>query len=210
MSKILVVDDHPLVRKGIAEVLAEELNSSVIGEASNSAEAMNAVWNDTWDLVLLDISLPGRGGLELLSEIRTARPKLPVLILSAHPENQFATRVLKAGASGYLTKASPSHILLGAVRQILAGGKFISQAAAELLAMELNTDSSRPVHQQLSDREYDVMIRIARGQSVSEIGDTLSLSVKTVSTYRARVLQKMGLKSNADLIHYALRNSLVE
>jgi len=204
------VDDHPMVRKGITQVLSEEFRDSAIGEASNSAEALNAVWNEVWHLVLLDLSLPGRSGLELLKEVKTARPRLPVLVLSGYPEEQFSTRVLRAGASGYLNKDSSSDTLLRAVHQILDGGRFISPKSAEILASELVSDSSRPLHEQLSDREYDVMLRLARGQSVGEVAEILSLSVKTVSTYRARVLVKTGMKNNAELTQYAIRNNLID
>jgi two-component system, NarL family, invasion response regulator UvrY len=210
MTRILLVDDHELVRKGIIQVLAGEFPGGVFEEASNAVDALNAVWNHTWDLVLLDIGLPGRGGMELLKEIKAARPRLPVLILSGHPEEQFSTRALRAGAAGYLTKTSLSDTLVRAVCQVLGGGKFISQKAAEMLALELNVDGSRPAHEQLSDREHDVLIRIAGGQGVSEIAHTLSLSVKTVSTYRSRVLDKMGMKNNSELTHYAIRNGLVD
>lgn len=210
MTRILLVDDHELVRKGIIQVLSNEFPSYIFGEASNSVDALKAVWNELWSLVLLDLGLPGRGGLELLKEIKEARPRLPVLVLSMHPEEQFCTRVLRAGASGYLTKATLSETLVLAVRQVLAGGKYISQTAAEMLASELSVDTSRPFHQQLSDREYDVMLRIAQGQAVSEIGTALHLSVKTVSTYRARILDKMGMKNNAEITHYVIRNGLID
>lgn len=210
MPRILLVDDHELVRKGVLQVLAGEYPDGVFEEASNSVEALNAIWKQTWDLILLDIGLPGRGGLELLKEVRAARPRLPVLVLSMYPEEQFSTRALRAGAAGYLTKAGLSETLVCAVRQVLGGGKFISQKAAEILASELNVDASRPIHEQLSDREHDVMMRIARGQGVGEIALTLSLSVKTVSTYRSRVLEKMRTKNNSELTHYAIRNGLVD
>lgn len=209
MTRILLIDDHELVRKGIIQVLNNEFPGSVFQETANSSEALNAVWDQTWNLVLLDLGLPGRGGLELLKEIKDARPRLPVLVLSMHPEEQFATRVLRAGASGYLTKAGLSETLVTAVRRVLSGGKFISEKAAELLASELNIDPSRPLHETLSDREYDVMVRLARGNSVSQIGEALHLSVKTISTYRSRILDKMGMKSNAELTHYAIRTELI-
>jgi two-component system invasion response regulator UvrY len=210
MVRILLIDDHPLVRKGIAQVLAGEFSSSVIGEASTAAEGLDAIWKENWDLVLLDISLPGRSGLELLKEIKTARPKLPVLVLSTYPESQFATRVLRAGAAGYLTKETPPETVVRAVRQVLAGNKYISPSVAEHLASEFMLDTSKPAHELLSDREYDVMRRIASGQSVGEIATALNLSVKTVSTYRSRILEKMGMKSNAELTQYAIRNHLIE
>ena len=160
--------------------------------------------------MLLDISLPGRSGLELLKEIKAARPKLPVLVLSAYSESQFATRVLKAGGAGYLTKESPPETVIRAVRLALGGGKFISPSVADCLASEIMIDTSKPAHELLSDREYDVMQRIASGQAVGTIAATLHLSVRTVSTYRTRTLEKMGMKSNAELTQYAIRNKLVE
>lgn len=210
MPRILLVDDHPLVRKGMAQLLATEFPHCTVSEASTAAEALEAILNGSWNLVLLDISLPGRNGLELLKEIKAARPKLPVLILSTYPESQFATRVLKAGAAGYLTKESPPETVVRAVRQVLAGSKFISQWVAERLASEIMLDTSKPAHELLSDREYDVMLRIASGQAVGEIASTLNLSVKTISTYRTRVLEKMGMKNNAELMQYAIRNTLIE
>lgn len=210
MTRILVVDDHPLVRKGVIQVIVAELHGAVIGEASDAAEALAAVWNQPWDLILLDISLPGRSGIEVLKEIRDARPKVPVLVLSSHPESQFAVRVLRAGASGYLTKGSSPEALLKAVRTCLSGARYITPGVADSLATELfSDDSSKAPHERLSDREYDVMLRIAAGESVSDIGVTLNLSVKTVSTYRSRILAKMGLENNAQLSQYAIRNNLI-
>lgn len=194
----------------MAQLLATEFPHCTVSEASTAAEALEAILNGSWNLVLLDISLPGRNGLELLKEIKAARPKLPVLILSTYPESQFATRVLKAGAAGYLTKESPPETVVRAVRQVLAGSKFISQWVAERLASEIMLDTSKPAHELLSDREYDVMLRIASGQAVGEIASTLNLSVKTISTYRTRVLEKMGMKNNAELMQYAIRNTLIE
>lgn len=210
MTHILVVDDHPLVRRGIVQVLCGEFSGAVIGEASNAAEALAAVWNQMWNLVLLDISLPGRSGLELLKEIKEARPKVPVLVLSTYPESQFATRTLRAGAAGYLVKESPPETLIQAARQVLSGRRFISATVAEELASDLAVDTSRPPHKLLSDREYDVMLRLASGRSVGEIAATLNLSVKTISTHRARILEKMGMKNNAELTQYALRNGIID
>ena len=210
MAQILVVDDHPLIRKGIVDVLKDEFPQSTIIQASDAVQTMAAVWDQQVDLVLLDLSLPGRSGLELLKEVKSARPKLPVLILSMYPEEQFATRALRAGAAGYLSKDTPSDKLIQAVRRALAGGKFVSQETAERLAAELTIDTSKPLHEQLSDREYDIMLRLASGQGVSDIAATLNLSVKTVSTYRTRLLNKMGKQNNAELTQYAIRNKLIE
>jgi two-component system invasion response regulator UvrY len=210
MVRILVVDDHPLVRQGIMRVLQEEFLTSEIGEASNGADALNAICSRTWNLVLLDISLPGRNGIDLLKEITAASANLPVLILSTYPEAQFAIRSLRAGAAGYLNKESPPETLIAAVRQTLDGRKFISSIVADQLAEELTIDPSKPIHESLSDREYDVMLRLAGGSSVSHVASAINLSVKTISTYRARILQKMHMKSNADLSQYAIRNKLID
>ena len=210
MLRILIVDDHPLVRRGIVEVLAEAFPGGSIAEASDGVEALQAVYDGTWDLVVLDLSMPGRTGLDILKEIRGARPRLPVLILSSYPERQFATRALLAGASGYLNKGSPPEVLLSAVRKVLAGGRFISASLGESLAADLGRDLSKPLHECLSDREYDVMLRIASGSTVSEIAEEIHLSVKTISTYRARVLEKMRMKNNAELTQYGVREKLVD
>ena len=210
MVKLLIVDDHPLVRRGIVEVLAEAFAGSKIGEASDGAEALQAVYEETWDLVVLDLSLPGRSGLEVLKELRSARSKLPVLILSTYPEGQFGTRALRAGASGYLNKGSPTDVLLYAVRKILAGGKYISNSLGECLAADLDREFSKPAHECLSDREFLVFRCIASGKTVSEIAEEIHLSVKTISTYRARVLDKMCLKNNAEITQYGIREKLVE
>jgi two-component system invasion response regulator UvrY len=210
MTTILVVDDHPLVRRGIVQVLGSECSGSVVCEASNESEALAAVQTKPFSIVLLDISLPGRGGVELLKEIKDLRPKLPVLVVSSHPESQFATRMLRAGAAGYLTKESPPEVLVTAVRQVLSGHRYVSPTLAERLVIELGNDSAKPLHELLSDREYDVMLRIASGMSVGKVAAALNLSVKTVSTYRTRILDKMGLENNADLTQYAFRNKLTE
>ena len=210
MVRLLVVDDHPLVRRGIVEVLAEAFPGSRIAEASGGAEALQAVHDGAWDLVVLDLSMPGKTGLDVLKEIRSAFPRLPVLILSTYPEQQFATRVLRAGASGYLNKGSSPEVLLSAVRKVLGGGKFVSASLGESLAADLDRDFSRPLHECLSDREYDVMLRIASGKTVGEIAEEIHLSVKTISTYRARVLEKMRMKNNAELTQYGVREKLVD
>ena len=192
------------------EVLAEAFPGGNIAEASDGAEALQAVYDGAWDLVVLDLSLPGRTGLDVLKEIRGARPRLPILILSTYPEQQFATRALRAGASGYLNKGSPPGVLVSAVRKVLAGGKFISESMGESLAADLDRDFSKPLHECLSDREYDVMLRIASGKTVSEIAEEIHLSVKTISTYRARILEKMRMKNNAELTQYGIREKLVD
>jgi two-component system, NarL family, invasion response regulator UvrY len=210
MTRILVVDDHPLVRRGIVQVLSAECSTGAIGEAPNAAEALSELWARPWDAVVLDISLPGRSGLELLKEIKAGFPKLPVLVLSTYPEAQFATRMLRAGASGYLNKESSPEVLIQAIRRVLAGGKYISSSVAEHLASELGMDTSKPVHALLSDREYEVMLRIASGQTVGEVAEELHLSVKTVSTYRTRILEKTGFRNNSEMAQYAIRNQLIK
>jgi two-component system, NarL family, invasion response regulator UvrY len=210
MIRLLIVDDHPLVRRGIVEVLAEAFPGGTIAEAGDGAEALNALFDETWDLVVLDLSLPGRTGLDLLKEIRSARPRLPVLILSTYPEEQFAARALRGGASGYLHKGNPPEVLVSAIRKVLAGGKYVSVGVGESLATDLDRDFSRPLHECLSDREYDVMLRIGSGKAVGEIAEEIHLSVKTISTYRARILQKMHMKNNAELTQYCMREELVD
>lgn len=208
--RILIVDDHPLIRRSVVQILADGFPGSQISEAADPVEALRQVWAENWDLVVLDVSLPGRSGLELLRDIKAARNATSVLILSAHPETQFATRMLRSGAAGYLTKDSPPDLLLQAARQIIGGGKFITPSVAEILASEIQVDAAKSPHELLSDREYLVMMKIASGSSVTEISEVLKLSVKTVSTYRTRLLSKLALKNNAEIAHYAIRNHLID
>lgn len=198
------------MRHGLKQILADEFKRSVFGEASNAQEALNRVWKEQWDVVVLDITMPGRSGLEVLREIKKSSPKLPVLVLSMHPENQFAVRVLKRGAAGYMTKESAPAELVGAIKKVLAGGRYVSSALAEKLATYLASDNQKPVQELLSDREFQVLRLIASGKIVSDIARELSLSVKTISTYRSRILEKMGMKNNAELMHYAIQHQLVE
>ncbi len=198
------------MRHGLKQILADEFKRSVFGEASNAQEALNRVWKEQWDVVVLDITMPGRSGLEVLREIKKSSPKLPVLVLSMHPENQFAVRVLKRGAAGYMTKESAPAELVGAIKKVLAGGRYVSSALAEKLATYLAADNQKPVQELLSDREFQVLRLIASGKIVSDIARELSLSVKTISTYRSRILEKMGMKNNAELMHYAIQHQLVE
>jgi DNA-binding NarL/FixJ family response regulator/HPt (histidine-containing phosphotransfer) domain-containing protein len=207
--RVLIVDDHAIVRRGLTALLADEFRDATFGEAADASQALEHLRKNTWDVALLDITLPGKNGLDLLKEIHAEWPALPVLILSGQLEDQFAVRVLKAGAGGYMTKASAPEELAKAVRRILGGGRYVSAALAEKLALGLNQDLTRTPHESLSDREYDVMCRIASGKTVTEIGDALSLSVKTISTYRTRVLEKLGVKNTAAIVQYAIRNSLV-
>lgn len=198
------------MRRGLKQILADEYQRATFGEASNAQEALDKVWGEPWDVVVLDVSMPGRSGLEALAEIRKSKPRLPVLVLSMHPEDQFAMRVLKAGASGYMTKESAPAELVGAVKKVMAGGRYVSTSLAEKMAEYLDTDFSRPPHERLSNREFLVLRLIASGKTVSQIAEELSLSVKTISTYRARILEKMVMTSNAELTHYAIQNKLVE
>ena len=197
------------MRHGLKQILADEFKRASFNEARNGQEVLDSVWKQNYDVVVLDITMPGRSGLEVLKEIKKAKPKLPVLVLSMHPEDQFAMRVLKSGASGYMTKESAPAELVGAVKKIMAGGRHISTSVAELMASYITMDSSRPPHEQLSNREFQVMRMIASGKTVSEIARMLSLSVRTISTYRARILEKTGMKTNAELTHYAFQHSLV-
>ena len=208
--RILIADDHAVVRRGLKQILADEFKKADFGEAGNAREALDRIRKENWDTVVLDITMPGRSGLEALKEIKEARPKLPVLVLSMHPEDQFAVRVLKSGASGYMTKESAPEELVGAVKKVLAGGRYVSPALAEKMASYLAIDTPNPPHERLSDREFTVLRMIASGKTVSQIAVELSLSVKTVSTYRTRILEKMGMASNAELTHYAIKNQLVE
>ena len=209
MIRILIADDHAVVRRGLKHIVSEQPDMTVDGEAENARQVLDLVRTDKWDVIVLDINMPGRSGLEVLKELRREHPKLPVLVLSVHPEDQYGVRVLKAGAAGYLTKDSASDELVRAIRKVHRGGKYVSASLAEVLAFELETETDRPRHKSLSDREYQVMTMIASGKTVGEIGKELSLSVKTISTYRARVLGKMKMRTNAELTHYAIKNQLL-
>ncbi|NLI00408.1 MAG: response regulator transcription factor [Chthonomonadales bacterium] len=210
MHSVLIVDDHAVVRRGLKQILADALVGSTIDEAGNAEEALGKVLKKSYDLVVLDISLPGRSGLEVLRDIKYQQPGLPVLVLSVHPEDQMGIRILKAGASGYLNKDSAPEDLVKAVTKVLEGGRYVSPTLAERLVLDIQTDSGKPPHETLSDREFEVLCAIARGKAVSEIARDLSLSVKTVSTYRTRILEKMQMKTNAELTHYAVRQGLVD
>lgn len=207
--RILITEDHAVVRQGLRLILADHFKKAVFGEARNATEALARVWKEKWDVVVLDITMPGRSGLEVLKEIRRSRPKLPVLILSMHPEDQFAVRLFKAGAAGYLTKESAGEELVGAIKKVVGGGRYISPSMAERMASYLTVDVQKAPHERLSDREFLILRMIASGKPVSQIAMELSLSISTVSTYRARVLQKMDMKNNAELTYYALQKELV-
>jgi two-component system invasion response regulator UvrY len=209
MIRILVADDHAVVREGIKTILAGQEDMVVEDEAGSGQEVLNKVTKKNYDLVLLDISMPGRSGLEILEEIKVMQPKLPVLILSMHPEGQYAVRTLRAGASGYLTKASAPQELITAIQKVSRGGKYVTASLAEKLAFELDARAEKPCHERLSNREYQVMLMLASGQSVTEVAEELCLSAKTITTYRTRILQKMDMKKNAELTLYAVRNNLI-
>ena len=208
--RILIADDHPIVRAGFKQVLSETPDLVVADEAGNGQEVLEHLKKKKYDVVLLDISMPGKNGLEILKELKTDYPKLPVLILSIYPEEQYAIRALKDGAAGYLTKESAPHELISAIRKISAGGRYISASLAEKLATYLNVDMTKSPHETLSDREHQVMRLIASGKTVSEIAESLNLSVKTISTYRTHILEKMKMKNNAEITLYAVQNKLVE
>jgi two-component system, NarL family, invasion response regulator UvrY len=207
--RILIADDHPIVRAGFKQVLSETPDLVVEDEAGNGQEALACIKKKQYDVVLLDISMPGKNGLEILRELKADYPKLPVLILSIYPEEQYAIRALRAGAAGYLTKASAPHELISAIRKISAGARYISASLGEKLADYLDTDMTKLPHETLSDREHQVMQLIASGKTVSEIAEILHLSVKTISTYRSHILEKMKMKSNTEIILYAVQNKLM-
>jgi len=209
MMRVLIVDDHAIVRRGLRELLSDEFHGAAFGEASEARQALEQLRKKQWDVVLLDIMLPGKSGLDLLKELRAEWPKLPVLVLSGYPEDQFAVRVLKAGAGGYMTKESAPEELAKAIRKVLAGGRYVSPALAEKLALGVKKDPTHLPHETLSDREYEVMSRIASGKTVTEIAEELSLSGKTISTYRTRILEKLSVKNSAEIVLYAVRNGLV-
>ena len=210
MIRVLISDDHAILRRGLKEILMRDLQGAVCGEAENAQQVLDQVQREHWDLVILDVTMPGRSGVDVLRDLKRLQPKLPVLVLSMHPEDQYGKRVLKAGASGYMNKDVAPEELIKAIRKVLAGGRYVSPALAEKLAVELGEESGRPVHETLSDREFEVLRMIASGKTVSEIAEQLHLSVTTVSTYRARILEKMSLTTTAELMHYGLRNHLVE
>lgn len=206
--QIIIADDHPLFRRGLKNAFSETADIEVVGEAENGNQVLDTIRNSHPSLVMLDIAMPGKDALENIKQIKTEFPKLPVLILSVYPENQYAVRFIKAGADGFITKETELETLLQAVRKVAGGGKFASAEITEKLAFDfLETD--KPLHETLSDREYQVFLMIARGQSLTEIADSLSLSVKTISTHRSRILDKMNMKKNAELIHYAISLKLL-
>jgi DNA-binding NarL/FixJ family response regulator len=210
MIRVLIADDHAILRRGLKEILERELDGVVTAEAETAQQVLEQVASCAWDLIILDVTMPGRSGLDVLSELRSLRPKLPILVLSMHPEDQYGKRMLRAGASGYLNKERSPEELITAIRKVLAGGRYVSPALAERLAWDLSAQASRPAHETLSDREFEVLRKLASGKTVTQIADELHLSVPTVSTYRARVLEKLNLSTTAELMRYALQNHLVD
>ena len=210
MIRVLIGDDHAILRRGVCEILTRELQGVVCGEAESADQVLSQVQNHPWDLAILDITMPGRSGIDVLADLKRIRPKLPVLVLSMHPEDQYGRRVLKAGARGYMNKDSAPEELIKAVRKVLAGGRYVSSALAEKLASDLREDAGRPPHEALSNREFEVLRMIAQGKTVSQIAAELHLSLTTISTYRARILEKMNMATTAELMHYALSNHLAD
>jgi DNA-binding NarL/FixJ family response regulator len=210
MIKVLIADDHPIVRQGLRQILSGIPEMEVAGEAVNAQETLDQVRAGGWDVLVLDITMPDRSGFDIIKELKHEQPDLPVLVLTIHGEEQLAVRVLKAGASGYLTKENAPAELIKAIRKAVSGGTYVSRSLAESLASGLDTASERARHEALSDREFQVMQLMAGGKTLTEIAETLSLSAKTVSTYRTRLLDKMDFKTNAEIIRYALENELVE
>jgi DNA-binding NarL/FixJ family response regulator len=210
MIKILIADDHTIFREGLKHILTDYSDLIVTDEARNGQEVLEKVWNNEYDMVLLDISMPGMNGLEVLKRLKKEKPKLSVLVLSMHPEEQYAVRALKSGASGYLTKESATDELITAIRKISQGRKYITSSLAERLAFGLETDAEKPPHETLSDREYQVLLMIASGKTITQIAKELFLSVKTVSSHRSHILEKMEMKTNAELTHYVIKHNLLD
>jgi len=210
MIRIAIVDDHAIVRAGLRQFLAEQVDMTVVAEAANGREALDIVRQEIADIVLMDLSMPDQSGVDALAAIKARQPDLPVLILSGFPEEHYATTLLRQGASGYLNKECDPEEIVKAIRTVVRGRKFVSPALAQILADGVTGDADKPLHGELSQREFQIFCKIAAGAAVSKIADELHLSVKTVSTYRTRVLEKMGMKSNADLTYYAIKNGLID
>lgn len=210
MIKILVVDDHAVVRAGIHYFVSSIPDMQIGGEAATAEEAIRLIRAQKWDIVLLDIAMPDKSGLEVLRQIKREKPELPVLILSMHPENRYAVQMLRSGAAGYVQKEALATELVNAIHTVLRGHKYISYGVAELLTSDKESDGNKPLHETLSRREYEIFFKLSQGEGVTKIADSLCLSVKTVSTYRTRILQKMNMTSNADLIYYAIKEKLID
>jgi len=210
LIKLLIADDHAIVREGLKQIISETPDLKVIDETGDGRDVMNKIYDNDLDVVLLDIAMPGKSGLEVLEEIRQKRPDLPVLILSMHPEEQYAVRALRTGAAGYLTKESAPEELISAIRKVSSGKKYVTASIAERLASAVEIDIQKAPHELLSNREYQILCMIASGRTVKQISEDLSLSAKTVSTYRSRILIKMKMKHNAELTYYAIQSGLVK
>jgi len=208
--RVLIADDHAILRRGLIEILRREFKDAFCSEAENAQQALAQVESHGWDLVILDVTMPGRSGFDVLVDLKRVQPKLPVLVLSMHPEDQYGKRVLRAGASGYMSKDSAPEELIKAVRKVLAGGRYVSPALAEVLALDLGRGADQPLHERLSDRELEVLRLMGSGKTISQIAEVLHLSVATVSTYRARILEKMSMTTTAELMNYAIRNQIVD
>ncbi len=208
MIRVLIADDHPVIRQGLRQILSEQAEPFSVGEAVCCLDVVRQVRNGEWDVVLLDISMPGKSGLDALKQIRNEKPQTQVLIFTVHPEDHYGLRALKAGAAGYVTKLSDPDMLVSAIVRVAQGGKFITQSLAEKLASTLDTDFERPPHEVLTDREFQIFNLLATGKTVSEIASALALSVKTISTHRTKILTKMHLRNNAELMHYSMRHGL--
>ena len=209
MIRVLIADDHAVVREGLKQIVSENADMAVAGEAGNGHEVLDFVRRHDCDLVLLDLGMPGKDGLDTLKELKLARPQLPVLILSVYPEEQYAVRLLRAGAAGYLTKESAPEELVAAIRKVSKGGRYVSESLGEQLAQLLGSATDRPPHEALSDREFRVMLLLASGKTASEVADALCLSVKTISTYRSRALHKLNMRNNAEFAFYAVKHGLL-
>lgn len=210
MIRILIADDHAIVREGLKQIISDDPEMVVSAEASTGSQALDRLSKGAYDVVILDVSMPGGSGLAVLKQIRRTWPELPVIILTMYPEEHYAIRALKAGASGYLTKENAPEELVAAIKKAAQGGKYVSASLAEKLAFYLEADTRKPLHERLSDREYEVMCMIGRGRTSTEIARELHLSIKTISTYRSRILEKMGMENNAEIIRYAVKNCLVD
>jgi DNA-binding NarL/FixJ family response regulator len=210
MINVVVVDDHAVVREGLKRIIAESGGMNVSGEAADGYEAMQVIKREPCDVVLLDITMPNKSGLDVLKELHAESPRLPVLVLSMHPEDQYAVRVLRAGAAGYVTKESAPAKLVQAIRKVVRGGKYVSASLAEKLVYDLGSETDKAPHEILSDREYQVLCMIASGKTVTQIAEELTLSVKTISTYRVRILEKLKMNNNAEITRYAIKEGLVD
>lgn len=210
MIKILIADDHTLIREGLIKLLTSNFPDYTFGEAEDSSMVMEQIHKEDWDLLILDLNMPGRNGLDIIKDVKDYRPWIGIIVLSMYPEDQFALRVIKAGASAYLTKATSSKVLIKAIEKVLKGSQFITGSVSKIMTDELRNESKKPMHKTLSNRELQVLLLIASGKNISDIALELSLSVKTISVYRAKILEKMNLKNNAEITHYAFKNGLVE